>query len=416
MQIKLYNPTEPQKDLLRIIYEDKPFITLAAMGRQTGKTYCMQNDAVMRALNNKKHRMFWVSPIQEQANKVMKDIESMFSDHQEVFEKIITRFDRKHNEIYFHNGSFIKFRSAEAGDNLRGPTLDFIYIDEAAFIKEDFINEVLLPMVTRTNGRVVMSSTFNGKNWYWDSYQRGLKEENFKHIKSIKRTYLDLNDGDVENTVLGIRKSMTKAQFDQEFLCRPVSADALFSDIEDSITKHPPEEYERIYIGMDIGVAQDYTVLIAMTEKYEVIDIDRFNYKEENLDSEEFKERIKAFYLKHDEKLSAAYFEVNNNDLLFDDITDDDRMYKMIPFHTTSKSKPEIIKNLIKLFEDHKIKIPNYDILVKELYDFKSKRNPITGNLQFSNTEGKHDDCVMSLAITAYCAKEEQDGGVTMFL
>ena len=416
MQIKLYNPTEPQEDFYRLVHEDKPFITLAAMGRQTGKTHFMLNDAIMRGLNNKKHRMFWVSPIQEQANKVMKDIESMFSDHQEVFEKIITRFDRKHNEIYFYNGSFIKFRSAEAGDNLRGSTLDFIYIDEAAFIKEAFINEVLLPMVTRTNGRVVMSSTFNGKNWYWDWYQRGLKEENFKQIKSIKRTYLDLNDGDVENTVLGIRKSMTKAQFDQEYLCRPVSSDALFSDIEDSITKHLPEEYERIYIGMDIGVAQDYTVLIAMTEKYEVIDMDRFNYKEENLDSEEFKERIKAFYLKHDEKLSAAYFEVNNNDLLFDDITDDDRMYKMIPFHTTSKSKPEIIKNLIKLFEDHKIKIPNYDILVKELYDFKSKRNPITGNLQFSNTEGKHDDCVMSLAITAYCAKEEQDGGVTMFL
>ena len=53
---------------------------------------------------------------------------------------------------------------------------------------------------------------------------------------------------------------------------------------------------------------------------------------------------------------------------------------------------------------------------MKELYDFKSKRNPITGNLQFSNTEGKHDDMVMSLAICAYCAREEQDGGVTMFL
>ena len=55
-------------------------------------------------------------------------------------------------------------------------------------------------------------------------------------------------------------------------------------------------------------------------------------------------------------------------------------------------------------------------MLVKELYDYKSKRNPITGNLQFSNTDGKHDDCVMSLAITAYCAVEEQDGGITMFL
>jgi hypothetical protein len=416
MEIKLYNPTKPQKDFLNIIYKDKPFITLAAMGRQTGKTYAMMNDAVMRALNNKKHRMFWVSPIQDQANKVMKDIESMFSNHQDVFSQIITRFDRKHNEIYFYNGSFIKFRSSEAGDNLRGATLDFIYIDEAAFIKEAFINEVLLPMVTRTNGRVVMSSTFNGKNWYWDWYQRGLKEEDWEQIKSIKKTYLDLNDQKVEDTVLGIKKSMTKAQFDQEFLCRPVSADALFSNIEDAIVKEVTEVYDRIYIGMDIGVAQDYTVLTAMTQDHEVIDIDRFNFKEQGMDSSDFKQRIKDFYLKHFDSLAAAYFEVNNNDLLFDEITDDDRMYKLIPFQTTSKSKPEIIRNLIKLFEDNKIKIPNYEVLVKELYDYKSKRNPITGNLQFSNTDGKHDDCVMSLAIAAYCATEEQDGGITMFI
>mgnify|MGYP003635127154 FL=1 len=416
MEIKLYNPTNPQKDFLKIIYDDKPFITLAAMGRQTGKTYAMMNDAVMRALNNKKHRMFWVSPIQDQANKVMKDVESMFSNHQDLFSEIITRFDRKHNEIYFYNGSFIKFRSSEAGDNLRGATLDFIYIDEAAFIKEAFINEVLLPMVTRTNGRVVMSSTFNGKNWYWDWYQRGLKKEDWGQIKSIKKTYLDLNDQKVEDTVLGIKKSMTKAQFDQEFLCRPVSSDALFSNIEDAVVEKIVERYDRLYIGMDIGVAQDYTVLTAMTQDYEVIDMDRFNFKEQGMDSTEFKQRIKDFYLKHFEDLAAAYFEVNNNDLLFDEITDDDRMYKLIPFQTTSKSKPEIIRNLIKLFEDNKIKIPNYEVLVKELYDYKSKRNPVTGNLQFSNTEGKHDDCVMSLAIAAYCAAEEQDGGITMFL
>jgi hypothetical protein len=75
-----------------------------------------------------------------------------------------------------------------------------------------------------------------------------------------------------------------------------------------------------------------------------------------------------------------------------------------------------MIRNLIKLFEDKTIKIPNNDLLIKELYDFKSKRNSITGNLQFSNTDGKHDDMVMSLAIACYCAREEQDGGVTMFL
>ena len=417
MKINLYNPSQPQKDFLKVIHNEKPFVTLIVAGRQTGKTFMMMNDAVMRGLNNPRTRMFWVSPIQDQANKVMKDIEAAFINHQDLFQQIVKRFDRKNNEMYFHNGSFVKFRSADSGDNLRGATLDFIYIDEAAFMKVDFINEVLLPMVTRTGGRVVMSSTFNGKNWYWDWYQRGLLKENAQDIISVKRTYLDLNDPDVDKTVLGIKKNMTKAQFDQEFLCRPVSADALFSNIEDAVLKHPnTEEYERVYMGMDIGVAQDYTVLTAMNERYEVIDIDRFHYKNDGLTSETFKQRIKDFYFKHDHKLAAAYFELNNNDLLFEEITDDDEVYKIIPFQTTAQSKPEIIRNLIKLFEDKVIKIPDYDELVKELYDFKSKRNPITGNLQFSNTEGKHDDMVMSLAICAYCAKEEQDGGVTMFL
>lgn len=416
MQIKLYTPTEPQKDFYRLVHEDEPFISCLVAGRQTGKTFFMQNDCVMRALNNPKHRMFWVSPIQDQANKVMKDIESMFSGHQDLWNKIIKRYDRKANELYFYNGSFIKFRSADSGDNLRGATLDFIYLDEAAYMKLDFINEVLLPMVTRTNGNVCAASTFNGPNWFYEWYKQGQIEDNWEQIKSIKRTYLDLKDDAVSKTVLGIKKSMTKAQFDQEFLCRPVSANALFSNVEDAVSELRFANYERLYIGMDIGVAQDYTVLTAMTENYEVIDIDRFNYKEEGMDSDEFKNRIKSFYLKHDDKLSAAYFEVNNNDLLFDDLTDDDRLYKMIPFHTTAKTKPEMIRNLIKVFEDKIIKIPKNEDLIKELYDFKSKRNAITGNLQFSNTDGKHDDMVMSLAIAAYCAKEEQDGGVTMFI
>lgn len=418
MQIKLYNPSAPQVDFFDLVHNDKPFISLIVAGRQTGKTFFMQNDAVMRCLNKPKQRIFWVSPIQDQANKVMKDIEAMFSNHEDVWNQIIKRYDRKANEIYFHNGSFVKFRSADSGDNLRGATLDFIYIDEAAFMGQDFINEVLLPMVTRTGGRVVMSSTFNGKNWFWDRYNDGLIEENFSQVKSLKRTYLDLNDPKVDETVLGIKKSMTKAQFDQEFLCKPVSADALFSDVEEAITDVWPSDYKRVYVGMDIGVAQDYTVLIAMTEDYRVLDIDRFNIRENKMSSQDFKDRIKDFYLRWDseDKMAACYFEINNNNLLFDEITDDDRLFKMLPFQTTSQSKPEIIRNLIKLFEDHIIKIPNNDQLVRELYDFRSKRNPITGNLQFSNTEGKHDDMVMALAITAWCAKNEQDGGVTLFL
>ena len=359
--------------------------------------------------------MMWISPIQEQATKVMKDIESYFIGREELFNKLFKRFDRKSNEIWFYNGSFIKFRSAESGDSLRGMTLDFVYADEFAFFKQVTLNEVVLPMLTRTNGRIWMSSTFNGRNWAYDLYEQGQIEENHEQIKSIKRTYLDLNDPQVTRTVEGIRKSMTAAEFAQEFMCEPVAAGALFSGVYQAV-KEPPTDYERVYIGADIGVAQDYTVMTAMTENGEVIEIERFNYKEESLDYDEFKHRILDFYHKYDDKLMAFYFEMNNNDLLFDDLTSDEKIYKMIPFLTTAKSKPDIIRNLVKQFEQGSITIPDNKDLIRELFDFKSKRNSITGNLQFSNTDGSHDDMVMSLAITAWCLKEETDGGVTMFL
>jgi len=340
----------------------------------------------------------------------------MFSAHQELFNKIIVRFDRKNNEIYFHNGSFLKFKSADSGDNLRGATLDMIYIDEAAYVKLDLINAVLLPMITRTNGRVIAASTFNGPNFFYDWFTQGQLPENWSDMKSVKKTYLDLNDPDVTKVVMGVKKSMTKGQFDQEYMCLPVSAGVLFSNMESSMTDVKPTGYERVYIGMDIGVAQDYTVMTAMTEDFKVIDIHRFNYKQEGLDYQEFKQRIRDFYFKHDKLMAAAYFEVNNNDLLFDDLTEDGLMYKLVPFLTTAKTKPQIISNLVKVFEDEQISIPRDNELLKELYDFKSKRNAITGNIQFQNTDGKHDDMVISLALAAFCCKEEQDGGTTMFM
>ena len=415
MNIKFYNPTAPQRDFLKLVHEDKPFMAITIAGRQTGKTFAMTMDSLMQGINKPKTRMMWISPIQEQATKVMKDIEAYFIGREELFNKLFKRFDRKSNEIWFYNGSFIKFRSAESGDSLRCMTLDFVYADEFAFFKQSVLNEVVLPMLTRTNGRIWMSSTFNGRNWAYDLYEQGQDPKNWEQIKSIKRTYLDLNDPDVTRTVEGIRKSMTSAEFAQEFMCEPVAAGALFSNVYESIIPKPTT-YGRVYMGMDIGVAQDYTVLTAMTEDYKVIEIDRFNYKDEGMDYQDFKERIIDFYKKYDDKLAACYFEVNNNDLLFDDLTADPYIYKMIPFHTTAKTKPDMIRNLVKVFEDRMIGIPENNDLIRELYDFKSKRNAITGNLQFSNTDGSHDDMVMSLALAAWCCHEEQDGGITMFI
>lgn len=381
----------------------------------THNSFGMMMDCFEYAMNNPKSKILWVSPILDQATKVQLQLEDYFKDYPELWKMIVKKFDRKYNNIFFHNGSSIKFRSADSGDNLRGLTLHRCYIDEAAFQKEEFIQEVLFPMATQTDGRFIMASTFNGKNWFWDWYNRGLDEENWDSVRSLKRNYKDLNDPKVTSVVEAVRGSMTKAQFAQEYLCEPVSATTLFTNIESCVqpTVFIPPKNQRLFLGMDIGISQDYTVLTAIDEKYNVIDIDRFHYRESGIGYSDFKKRLLHFVHKHTKWCQVAHFEFNNNELLFDELMEDKEFARLAePITVTPQLKPKMIDNLILLFEKEKISIPNNRDLIAELYDYGGTKSR-TGKISYSNTFGKHDDMVMSLAHAAWAVTEELDGGYT---
>jgi hypothetical protein len=53
-------------------------------------------------------------------------------------------------EITFHNGSTILFRSAASEDSLRGESVHYLILDEAAFMKRSTVEEILLPMLSVT--------------------------------------------------------------------------------------------------------------------------------------------------------------------------------------------------------------------------------------------------------------------------
>ena len=427
IEIKFYEPTPPQEKALKVLYEDKPFITLLNYGRQTGKSYC----ALMEAMNmcisqyewthtTPQYRIMFICPTNNLVNKHIDTIDAMFNDYPEVRDMVFKGGQKgiktKDCELHFANGSIMLLRSAEQGDGLRGDTINFLFIDEAAFIPRKFVSEVLLPMLTRTKGRVFAFSTPNGRNWFYEWYNEGQHEEKRSKIISLRADYRDLNDPDVDIVINSMRETMTKQEFAREVLGEFITDGSLFSNVEERVTPegHEVDLHCDRYIGIDVGVVDDYTVLTCINSKCEVIDIDRFNMKEDGLNYEQFKERIKSFIRKHDKYLYAAYFEINNKDLLFDDITSDEDMYKVMEFSTNISSKPKIINNLIKLFDDEKIMIPDNETLIAELYAYTSKQNPITGKVQFQNDTklGAHDDMVCSLAIAAWCMKEETDGGI----
>jgi hypothetical protein len=72
-----------------------------------------------------------------------------------------------------------------------------------------------------------------------------------------------------------------------------------------------------------------------------------------------------------------------------------------------------MVENVMKLFDDEKIRIPINDDLAEELYAFTSVQNAITGKWSYRGTDGTHDDMVMSLLIAVECWREEGSSGFT---
>ena len=76
-----------------------------------------------------------------------------------------------HREIYLPNGGSIGVRSADNPDSLRGPGLDGVVIDEAAFLKQEVWDNAIRPALADQNGWAIMQSTPNGKNWFYRRHE-----------------------------------------------------------------------------------------------------------------------------------------------------------------------------------------------------------------------------------------------------
>lgn len=417
INIKLFVPNEPQRDALDVIYNIKPLFTIMAYGRQVGKSFLMIMDAINYSLNNSKSDIAFISPTYQQNANIMGKVDKLFYMREPEKNIVFKDIKYKEQKYNFHNGSTIEFLSAEQGDSIRGRTKDRVYIDEMAFMKRSFIFKIVLPFVTQTGGKIIAGSTFNGRNWFYKLFNDGQKKENSDYVVSLLRTYLDLHDKNIEPTIKAFREQMTKEEFAQEVMCRPITKDTLFIDVEGAIGTPDEDRNDELFIGWDLGISNDFTVVTVMNKYFEVVETDRFNMRENHLTSDEYKERILKLYYKYFDKIVAGYMEVNNNELLYDEIMDNfEKTYKIFPFKTTPTSKPKIISRLIKLFEDGDIMIPDDEILISELYGFKSKRNEITGKLQYKNDGVEHDDTVMSLAITCECVEEESNSGIIEFI
>lgn len=118
------------------------------------------------------------------------------------------------------NGSRFVFRSANKHDNLRGEGVDYLVVDEAAFIVEAAWNSSLRPMLADTRGSALLISTFQGENWFYDLYERG-QDEAFPDWGSYRYKTKDNPFIDPEE-IEEARRTTPRAEFEQEWEANPL--------------------------------------------------------------------------------------------------------------------------------------------------------------------------------------------------
>lgn len=112
-------------------------------------------------------RIWWVAPNYKQiaASQIWENLKKVFKG---AYENGLGKKSEVDREITLANGGSIAVRSADGSDSLRGPGLDGVVMDEAAFISRDIWTDSIRPALMDRQGWAILGTTPNGPNWIKD--------------------------------------------------------------------------------------------------------------------------------------------------------------------------------------------------------------------------------------------------------
>jgi phage terminase large subunit-like protein len=390
--VKGYKPHDKQREIHDAINHGHEKYYALNIGRQFGKTLLGINQLLYWAINDKGCKIAWITPVYKQGKKVFSELE-----------RAVTRSGlftfNKSDLIVTGFGSSIEFFSGERPDNIRGNTFDYMVVDEMAFTRAELWDEVLSATVMVKGKKVIFISTPKGKNHFHRICMQHNYDERYTyfHYSSYDNPMIDPRELDER------KRSLPDHIFRQEYLAEFLdNGSGLFKNIKQSVKTIYPGA--KAYAGLDIGRADDYTVLTILDESGQLVYVNRWRHQDWTKIIDSVAQSINSHK-------ATTLIEVNNQGDVFHEMLRDKCRGLIVPFTTTSKTKPMIIEDLALAFEQLEITLQDIDWLVDELENFTYIYNVNTRAVQYSAPIGLHDDGVMSLALAWHCRKTQQNKG-----
>ena len=399
--VKLYDKQKQIAD--SIIQSDKMYHCICA-SRQCGKSVLALQLLLYFAINYKNWQCCYCTMTYSQSQKVFKTLLAGIRNF-----KIIKKTNRVENSIILKNGSEIYFKSYQRADTIRGYSFELVILDEAAFMDDQSYYEALRPTLVAAGKKCILCSSPRGNNFFFDIYQAGLRGE--PNYASYFLSYMDspyINLHDVEDARQKLPEKIFRAEYLGEFIDGTMS---VFENYRNCIGISAKDG--KTFAAIDVGRQNDFTVLTVMRGR-KVIYINRWNNDTwTNIISEickVLKQYVPIQTWVEVNGVGDVFFEMLAKGLKTNNIPTE-----LKPWTTTNITKANIIEKLITDFATKQICIPNYGVLIDELGWYGAEYSKTSRCIVYNAQNGKHDDCVMSLAICNWNSNTNESAGTYVF-
>ena len=178
-----------------VAQSNKRFKVLSA-GRRWGKTRLGVWLCLEKAWNG--GRAWWIAPTYAMALEGWKDLRNIGIEYG-------TEVKESEKTIITPVGGSVSIRSADNPDRLRGAGLDFVVLDECAFMKPNTWAEVVRPTLTERQGGALFISTPKGFNWFEKLYHDAQNMEDWDswQLPSSTNPFVPLGELDIARQEIG---------------------------------------------------------------------------------------------------------------------------------------------------------------------------------------------------------------------
>ncbi len=359
---------------------------VVACGRRWGKTTLGLAMAI-RAAKIQGARVWWVAPTYLLAFHPWRAFKSRFAA--EWAQKI-----EEDHHIDLDTGGSITVKTADYPDGLRGVGLDFVVVDEAAFIDEEVWAGCLRPALSDREGSALILSTPRGRNWFYHAYQRGIDPLNTDWKSWSKPTASNPAIQPVE--IDEARRTLPEAIFRQEYEAAFLEdGGEVFRSVQRAATAPPlaaPLAGHRYVMGIDFARYEDFTALAVIDADQRVmVALDRFTEATWGL------QRARIAGMARRWNAAAILAEAN----AMGEPNVEALQREGLPvsgFVTTAVSKPPLIEGLVAAIENADLLLLPDPVLLGELASY-SYRTSRSGHTVYEAPAGLHDDTVIALAL-----------------